>query len=105
MKVSINTTFSAERNEQQTHTTLKFDEVLDLARCDVDHHSIVYFDKGVGVSNGAAIAGHNEWDTLGSYFLVLHSAEFVLKNHQQSINNDFYFATDYKVKIKYFIQP
>lgn len=59
-------------------TTVKLDEICDLAGVQVDANGIVDLNEGVRVADGAGIVGHQVGDSLGANDNLLDFAQLVL---------------------------
>lgn len=59
-------------------TTVKLDEICDLAGVQVDANGIVDLNEGVRVADGAGIVGHQVGDSLGANNNLLDFAQLVL---------------------------
>lgn len=62
----------------QEPTSIKLDEICNLAGVQVDADRVVDLDKGVGVADGAGVVGHQVGDSLGANEELLHLAQLVL---------------------------
>ena len=63
-------------------TDVELDELLDLARGDVDLNGVVDLYQGVGVADGAGVVGREEGNTLQSNRELPNLAKLVLKDDQ-----------------------
>ena len=59
-------------------TDLELDELVELASLQIELDGVVDLDQGIGVTEGAAIVGDNEGDTLGTELNLLDLAQLVL---------------------------
>ena len=57
---------------------LELDEVNNLARRDVVADGVVGLDQWIGVADGSAVVGDNEWDSLWASANSLDTAQLVL---------------------------
>lgn len=65
-------------------TSIKLDEVCDLATFQVNADCVVDLDQGVGIANGAGIVGHQVGDSLGANEDLLHLAQLVLQRKRRA---------------------
>ena len=63
-------------------TDVELDELLDLARGDVDLNGVVDLHQGVGVADGASVVGGEEGNTLQANRELPNLAKLVLKDDQ-----------------------
>lgn len=59
-------------------TTVKLDEVCDLASVQVDANCVIDLDEGVWVADGAGVVGNQVGDSLGANDDLLDFAQLVL---------------------------
>lgn len=64
-------------------TSIKLDEVCDLAGVQVDADRVVDLDEGVRVADGAGVVGHQVGDPLGADDDLLHLAQLVLQRKKR----------------------
>lgn len=74
----INRKTSLQVAQKAERTSIKLDEVCDLAALQVDADCVVDLDEWVGVTDGAGVVGHQVRDTLGADEDLLHLAQLVL---------------------------
>lgn len=60
-------------------TTVKLDEVCDLASVQVDANCVIDLDQGVWVADGAGVVGHQVGDSFGANDDLLDFAQLVLE--------------------------
>lgn len=68
-------------------TSIKLDEICDLAGVQVDADRVVDLDEGVGVADGAGVVGHQVRDALGADQDLLHLAQLVLQRRRLGLGN------------------
>lgn len=61
-------------------TSVKLDEICNLAGVQVDADCVIDLDEGVWVADGAGIMGHQMGDSFGANDDLLYLAQLVLKN-------------------------
>lgn len=60
-------------------TSIKLDEICDLAGLQVDANGIIDFNEGVWVADGAGVMGHQVRDSFGANNDLLDFAQLVLQ--------------------------
>lgn len=65
-------------------TTVKLDEVCDLAGVQVDANCVIDLNEGVRVADGAGVVGHQVGDSFGANDDLLDFAQLVLKRRRTS---------------------
>lgn len=60
-------------------TSIKLDEICDLAGFQVDANGIIDLNEGVWVADGAGVVGHQVWDSFGANNNLLDFAQLVLQ--------------------------
>jgi len=73
-----NTASVSAGSEHAQVANIELDEINLLASGKVYLNSVMLLDEGVGVSDGAAIVGGDEWDALLGQSLLVYTAELVL---------------------------
>lgn len=74
----INGKTSLQVLQRSERTSIKLDEVCDLAALQVDADCVVDLDEWIRVTDGAGVVGHQVRDTLGADDDLLHLAQLVL---------------------------
>lgn len=70
---------------RQKLTSIKLDEVCNLAGVQVDADRVVDLDEGVWVADGAGVVGHQVRDPLGADHELLHLAQLVLQTERRTV--------------------
>lgn len=60
-------------------TSIKLDEICDLAGVQVNAHGVIDLDEGVWVADGAGIVGHQVRNSFGANDDLLYLAQLVLQ--------------------------
>lgn len=81
-------------------TRVEFDKVQNFWCGNFHLDSVVYFDVGVRVADGAAIVCHQEWDTVGAGLYFPDFAKLVLKRRDKCKKNYFWEAWHNLINIK-----
>lgn len=63
-------------------TSIKLDEICNLAGVQVDADCIIDLDQGVWVADGAGVMGHQVGDSFGANDELLHLAQLVLQSRR-----------------------
>lgn len=64
-------------------TSIKLDEICNLASVQVDADRVVDLDEGVWVADGAGVMGHQVGDSFGANDNLLHLAQLVLQRNRR----------------------
>lgn len=64
-------------------TSIKLDEVCDLASCQVNANCVISLNEGIRITNGASIVGYKVRDSLGANEEFLHLAQLVLETQKR----------------------
>jgi len=73
-----NTTRVATSSHHGNVTNLELDELVELARLQVQLDGVVDLDQGIGVAKSTTVVGDNEGNALGSELNLLDLAQLVL---------------------------
>lgn len=79
--------FQEPQSSSEERTSIKLDEVCNLAGVQVDADRVVDLDEGVWVADGAGVMGYQVGDSLGANDDLLHLAQLVLQRKRTKVQD------------------